>query len=130
MQHHLRCAELWQPVRRSDVDQPRWRNAPGEGSHRETSQRGGGHGGNAAADKAFVPRDAGLVERAHRDGADAAGRGERRERQGIAAWPDEALCREPAELVLGELLAAAAAAFLAHDHGVELAGIIGVEYLS
>jgi hypothetical protein len=37
---------------------------------------------------------------------------------------------KPAEFVLDELLAAAPAAFLAHDHRVEFAGIVGIEQLA
>ena len=42
----------------------------------------------------------------------------------------EALGGEPAEGVLRQLLAAAAAAFLPHHHGIEFAGIVGVQHLA
>jgi hypothetical protein len=88
------------------------------------------HRGDAAADKALAPSDAGLVERAYRNRPDAAGRGERRKRQRLALGKREASRGEPAELVFGQLLATAAAAFLADDHSVELARVIGILHLA
>ncbi len=46
------------------------------------------------------------------------------------ARPNEAFCGEPAELILGEFLAAAAATFPPHHHGVEFAGIVGIQHLA
>ena len=42
----------------------------------------------------------------------------------------EAAGGEPAEFVLGQFLAATAAAFLPHDHRVEAAFVIGVQHLA
>lgn len=93
-----------------DVDQPGRCNPPRQWSNSKAGKRGRDHCHDTAADKALAPGDAGLVERAHGDGADAAGRGECCKRQCFALWQREASRREPAELVLGQRLAAAAAA--------------------
>ena len=94
---------------------------------RKPGQRGGGDRGDAAADKGLAPGDAGLVERTQRNRAHAAGRRQYGKSQRFAAPPGKAWRGEPAEFVLGEFFAAAPAAFLAHDDGIELAGIVGVE---
>ena len=86
-----------------------------------------GYRGDAAADKGFAPGDAGLVERADRDGAHAAGRRQRGQPQRFAAAPGKAPRGEPAEFVHRQLLAAAPAAFLPHHHGVEVAGVVGID---
>ena len=56
-----------QLLRRADIDQPRRRDPPGERRDRKAGQRRRGHRGDAAADKALAPGDAGLVERADGD---------------------------------------------------------------
>ncbi len=117
-------------MRRADVDQPGEARSAARAAQSRVRQAQPRRPPHAAADKAFAPGDAGLVERAHGDGADAAGRGEGCERQRLTLRQGEAPCGEPAELVFGQLLAAAAAAFLADDHGIELTCVVSVLHLA
>jgi hypothetical protein len=117
-------------LRRADVDEPRRRDPPRQRRHRKSCQRCRDDGGDAAADKGLAPGDAGSLERANRDRAHPARRRQRGQLQPLAAPPRETRRDEPAIFVLGELLAAAPAAFLPHDNCIDVAGIIGVQQIA
>jgi hypothetical protein len=87
-------------MRRSDVDQPGRRDPPCQWRDPKSGECGCDDGGDAAADEALAPTDAGFVERANGKRANSAGWGEGCQRQRLAARQGEAPGCEPAELVL------------------------------
>src|SRR6202022_4610611 len=130
IQHHFGGFKPRQPLRRSHVDHTRWRDPPRQRCDREPGESGRHDGRHAAADEALAPLDASLLQRTNGERAHPAWWRQRRQLQLLAATPLQLRRGEPAELVLGQFLAAAPAAFLPHDYRIQFALVVDLEQVA
>ena len=127
MKHDLRRGQFGKSESLSDFDRASRREPTGERRRCKASGDRVRDDGRAAAKKDLRPGDAGGVERASGDVANAAGWRQRGQTQRLARPVREARRREPAEMLGRENLAVAPVVLPADNRRVDFAAIESIE---